>query len=602
MKINMKFLNVIFFTIPVIIFLLLGVFIPGFGKQAVMNVAIFIILYVSYFALGSRISVFNQGRPVNAVAISILLGLASFAASFFMSHLGLIYDEPTVAYGGHLVAYGYAPYVDFGVPNGPVLYYSQALGSLLFPYSAHEVGFSGSLLNGITVFAISLVSLKKMRVNVFTATLIALTTHLAFFGMTGILWYNQFAALWCSIAVIYAVYISIIKKVAFNVVSIFTISILVGLTLMSKQDLGLLTLVSIPVLVTGFGIGGSWSRVKWGILSFIMPLAMIALTALFFQWRGAAPLEWFNYGQAGYDSRLIERFVSYFYSGIGRVALGEFTIIRFLSLFMAYDLLSSFIRSRNSGDGPVPGDYAIALAALSACGVNVVITFSSGKNFGYIIPSLTPLFLLIFICYVMLNATKRKRLCAVLVSVLLISSLYAANDIKLKYIGSLRNPKKYYGIENIRLRKFYVTDKKTKVFFDEYDILVRRLHNIKGSKVTALTHTMNFNILFTHPSVEIECKNRPLVQAIGSYLKRSKEGLSFQMLQESRPELYILLSQKNDSGYVYPSWEAMQDLVKEHIQKSYDLALREGVNFLGNEGVEPKYYFEVYIRKGLRRI
>jgi len=137
-------------------------------------------------------------------------------------------DFEGVFEGAHRINLGQAPYRDFSMPSGPVLYYVQAFFNLFFGLSILSMSMHVIIMSAILVIMFYYVI--KEEVPVFLRVVLCVGFYISYYGLLGFPWYNQAAFFF----IFFNVFLLLLTKK--NLV--FVSSILAVFTFFAKQDIG----------------------------------------------------------------------------------------------------------------------------------------------------------------------------------------------------------------------------------------------------------------------------------------------------------------------------------------------------------------------------
>ena len=516
------------------------------------------------------------------IFVAGIVGILSAALTYAIGWWGFRWDEHFLAHAGALTALGKTPYRDFGLPSGPLTLYVQAMGHWLFPFDFKGYGVSAAIVNGSALTIAVWWMRRCLRLTYFWIVPISLLLHFTLFGMTGALWYNQFAGLWLGSGLLLLARIFILEKRRdLKMRETLLLSALATLALLSKQDYGILA----------WGFFGLWvilfvsnRRLLHAGLLFGLPLAGTIFILSLFSLAGGEPFYWINYGQEGYFTRSSLVFHPLFFRHL-RLALlydADFTVFRMLIPVQVLLLLHTAHTSRSVIELFRKSHDLLLFAALFS--MAFITRTSSGPGSGFAINFLSVYALLLTLIQLRAQATACSRLAMGFVAASLIGGLlcfaFAAKE-------TMFDRTDFQTVSEGPL-KGYHTSEATRAVLERYN---REIRSEAGKAGRPLTAYVGCAFQFMHPDLDTRMYGGSVFPGYVIVVRDADVRAQVQRIVQDPPELFV-----HFPDVAARNWGPYVSEIQQLLADNYTLRIEGQLDLIGTGGMKPAYAIQVYFR------
>ena len=518
--------------------------------------------------------------------LSIGFGLLSFAATYWASLFGFRWDEHGIAYGAQLIAQGEIPYKDFGFSFPILTLYLQSLGHFLFPTKYFfSYGFSASLINGLWVGGLSFFLLRILSLSFLPSLALLILAHFTFFGAAGCIWYNQLSSLWFSIAFLIFSYRLFFKNGVFSFLHILLIALLSGLTLLSKQDLGGISILLFPLL---FLIFSPTKKLYGSALTFFIPLILFTVSILIFIPLGGEPWAWLHHGQPGYDGRTGGLFTRWVWLNMIRV-LGQnakFTPVLVIAAFEGLELLYTW--KKRFSLKKLFQSFAPEIFIFGVLLISIFTRITSGNGGGLILPHLTVLILILALMHGKSFGGKLKRVFTITIALTLLLALFLTAR---RWEKDMFNRFESFPAVKVKHLQGYRVAPRMKKFLEEYSVEINALARKKGRKLRGYINGM---YPLMHPKLDSTPYQGPLWPHGGTMATWDEMGKLVERLEADPPDIFVYF---HDLGRYY--WGDFKPNIDKLLREQYTFLVSGNIDIIGSGGAVPSRPTLVYIRKNI---
>ena len=509
-------------------------------------------------------NVLATNREVDRSIIFAILPVI-FVATYLNGIIGFKWDEHYIALGGHYIANGLVPHLDFYIPNGAVIYYIQSIGNIIFDDKGLAYPFAASTI-GTSFFFIIYQQIKNQLNN--SVLFVVFTLYLVtFFSVSGALWYNQLSALFITVCVV-IMHNAIMNQKALAHRDLFLMSLLLSLALLTKIDVAILGILFVTAsLVFYFG------DIKSAVSVFVtVLLAIIFYAVIFHVVYGVDVFEYMNLGQHGFDSRLsisIEFLFNFFYSLLVDVSNIGIRVIFFMHMF--YFIYAGKKRRKYQLDYYTFVQINIYLASS-------VLLLTSGKGAGYVNSAFSCLSFLTLVYYMNLvrpeGGGKAVNYAAMMLIFLYLTIYYKEHFPGFSLVKS--NNMVYYSSK------------------DTIDVL-NYLNEISYTGKTIYSSFQYFSNIYEYDNVE---RHSPyLWDDLGTTINRMDLDDRFKMFTSNLPDVIVVSNFDNWS--FLQNFGAYQNELESIISGKYTLEYEGVLDILGTGGGSDFHRIKIFNKSGV---